>query len=122
MADDECPGADGLVCIGGWLYSQMSGRMMVFPANKRCPVCNPHYEIEEMTMDPAHYDQFWVKDVPDKDERRPFYTDDKGDDYDILAMISALTAIKANTAPNAISLSLENRIKAIYQLASEALP
>ncbi len=79
-------------------------------------------------MDPAKYGQFWVRDAPDKekfpgeDGCRPFYTDDKGDDYDILAMIAALTAIKANTAPNAISLSLENRIKAIYQLASEALP
>jgi hypothetical protein len=36
----DCPGADGLVCVDGWLYSQMSGRMMIFPANRKCPVCN----------------------------------------------------------------------------------
>ena len=35
---DSCPGADGLVCVDGWLYSQV--RMMIFPANKRCPTCS----------------------------------------------------------------------------------
>jgi len=34
----ECPGADGLVCVGGWLYSQIN--MMIFPANRKCPACN----------------------------------------------------------------------------------
>lgn len=34
----ECPGADGFVCIGGWLYSSIN--MMIFSANKRCPTCN----------------------------------------------------------------------------------
>ncbi len=45
MADDSCPGADGLVCVGGWLYSQVN--MMIFPANKRCPTCNAPPEEEE---------------------------------------------------------------------------
>lgn len=36
----HCPGADGLSCIDGWLYSSMPGRMMIFPANKKCPTCN----------------------------------------------------------------------------------
>lgn len=33
----SCPGADGLDCVGGWLYSSIN--MMIFPANKRCPTC-----------------------------------------------------------------------------------
>ena len=33
-----CPGADGLSCVGGWLYSSIG--MMTFPANKKCPTCN----------------------------------------------------------------------------------
>lgn len=36
---DYCPGADGLECIGGWLYTSIPGRVMVFPANRKCPVC-----------------------------------------------------------------------------------
>jgi hypothetical protein len=42
---DSCPGADGLVCVDGWLYSQI--RMMIFPANKRCPICNAPAEKED---------------------------------------------------------------------------
>ncbi len=34
-----CPGADGLLCVDGWLYSGVGG--MIFPANKKCPLCNP---------------------------------------------------------------------------------
>ena len=34
-----CPGADGLVCVDGFLYSGVEG--MIFPANKKCPLCNP---------------------------------------------------------------------------------
>ena len=45
MADNSCPGADGLVCVGGWLYSQIN--MMIFPANKRCPTCSAPPEEEE---------------------------------------------------------------------------
>jgi len=44
MSNDPCPGADGLVCIDGWLYSQFQTRMMIFSANKRCPKCNPMLE------------------------------------------------------------------------------
>ena len=35
---EGCPGADGLSCIDGWLYSGVGG--MIFPANKKCPTCN----------------------------------------------------------------------------------
>lgn len=41
----DCPGANGLVCIRGWLYSQMN--MMIFPANKRCPKCNLRREDDD---------------------------------------------------------------------------
>lgn len=43
MAD--CPGADGLVCLNGWLYSSVGG--MIFPANKTCPTCNVIMVIDE---------------------------------------------------------------------------
>jgi len=46
MISETCPGADGLLCIDGWLYSQSTTRMMIFPANKRCPKCNPMPEEE----------------------------------------------------------------------------
>lgn len=45
MSDDDCPGADGLVCVGGWLYSAIE--MMIFPANRKCPVCNPSLEDDD---------------------------------------------------------------------------
>ena len=64
--------------------------------------------------------QLWVKSG--EDEPRGFYTDDDGNDYDILAMRDALIAIKANTKPTAVSLSPENRIRAIYEIACRALP
>jgi hypothetical protein len=35
----DCPGDGTFVCVGGWLYSSIN--MMIFPTNKRCPVCNP---------------------------------------------------------------------------------
>jgi hypothetical protein len=35
---DECPGENGFVCIGGWLYTPVN--MMIFPTNRKCPVCN----------------------------------------------------------------------------------
>jgi hypothetical protein len=44
---EGCPGADGLVCVDGYLYSQFKTRMMIFPANKKCPVCNPPKEVDE---------------------------------------------------------------------------
>jgi hypothetical protein len=34
----ECPGEDGFVCIGGWLYTPVN--MMIFATNRKCPVCN----------------------------------------------------------------------------------
>ncbi len=36
----NCPGADGLVCIDHWLYSSIN--MMIFPTNRKCPNCNAH--------------------------------------------------------------------------------
>ena len=39
-----CEGADGLICMSGWLYSNIG--MMIFPANKKCPVCFPEIEDE----------------------------------------------------------------------------
>ena len=62
----------------------------------------------------SQYGQMWVSSG---DEPRGWYTDDEGKDYDILDMRDALIAIKANTAPTAVSLSLPNRIRAIYQIA-----
>jgi len=113
---DSCSGADGLTCVSGWLYSGIGG--MIFPANKKCPKCNPPLRVEE--ADPnSMYGQFWVKDAT---ESRAMYTDSDGKDYDIVNMRDALISIKANTKPTAISLSPENRIKAIYEIASEALP
>lgn len=35
---EGCPGASGLACVNGWLYSVV--RLMIFPANKPCPICN----------------------------------------------------------------------------------
>jgi hypothetical protein len=55
-------------------------------------------------------------------ESRLLYRDDDGKDYDVLDMRDALIAIRANTAPTAVSLSLPNRIRAIYQIACQALP
>jgi len=43
--NESCGGADGLVCIGGWLYSSMG--MMIFPANRECPNCNKIEEEED---------------------------------------------------------------------------
>lgn len=62
--------------------------------------------------------QLWVSSP----EQRAFYTDENGNDYDILDMRDALIAIKANTAPKAISLSPKNRIRAIYEICCQALP
>ena len=39
-----CKGDDGLACIGGWLYSGFG--MMIFPTNKKCPVCSKEIEDE----------------------------------------------------------------------------
>ena len=109
---DSCVGADdeGLICVGGWLYTPVGG--MIFPANKKCPRCNPRAE------DAIRYGQVWIRSV----EPRAFYTDEEGVDFDIVDMRDALIAIKANTAPDAISLSPENRIKAIYEICCKALP
>lgn len=41
----NCPGADGLDCIDGWLYSSHPVNMMIFPANRKCPVCNKDKEV-----------------------------------------------------------------------------
>ena len=41
----ECYGSDGLVCIGGYLYSSIG--FMIFPANKKCPICNPESEKDD---------------------------------------------------------------------------
>ena len=78
----------------------------------------------------ASVGQVWVSDL--RSEPRAMYTDDEGVDYDILDMRNALIAIKANTAPKAISLSPRNRsflsmwsashLKAIYEICCRALP
>ena len=47
----NCPGADGLMCIDGWLYASIN--MMIFSANKKCPACS---EVES-------------EPVPDKQEQ-----------------------------------------------------
>jgi len=71
-------------------------------------------------VDPnSKYGQFWVRSG---DEPRGWYTDDEGKDYDILDMRDALISIRANTAPDAISLSPRNRIRAIYAICCQALP
>lgn len=55
-------------------------------------------------------------------EYRTIYTDDDGKDWDVEDMRAALISIKANTAPNAISLSPRNRIRAIYEICCQATP
>lgn len=55
-------------------------------------------------------------------DSRLMYRDDDGKDYDVLDMRDALIAIKANTAPTAVSLSPLTRIKAIYEICKQALP
>lgn len=55
-------------------------------------------------------------------DSRLYYRDDDGKDYDVLDMRDALIAIKANTAPDAISLSLRLRIRALHKIACQALP
>lgn len=63
--------------------------------------------------------QLWVKEAT---ESRAMYTDDDGQDYDIVNMVQALKSIRANTKPNAVSLSPESRIKAIYEICCLAMP
>jgi hypothetical protein len=53
---------------------------------------------------------------------RLMYTDEDGNDYDVLDMRDALIAIRANTKPTAVSLSPKNRIRAIYEICCRALP
>lgn len=62
--------------------------------------------------------QLWIEEG----QERAFYHADDGLDYDIMAMREALIAIRANTAPTAVSLTLKNRIKAIYAICCQALP
>lgn len=112
----SCSGSEGLSCIDGWLYSGVGG--MIFPSNKKCPKCNPPLRVEE--ADPnSQYGQFWVKDAT---ESRAMYTDSEGRDWDIVDMRDALISIRANTKPDAISLSPESRIKAIYEICCKAMP
>jgi len=66
------------------------------------------------------YGQLWVSDL--RAVSRAMYTDENGIDYDIVEMRDALIAIRANTAPTAVSLSLPNRIRAIYAICCQALP
>jgi hypothetical protein len=44
VANGVCEGADGLVCVDGWLYVQFD--LMIFTTNRRCPRCeklrDPH--------------------------------------------------------------------------------
>ena len=42
----KCKGSNGLVCVVGWLYSNIN--MMIFPANKKCPTCNSEKVIPPM--------------------------------------------------------------------------
>ena len=35
---EPCQGANGLLCLGGYLYSNVG--MMIFPTNKLCPSCH----------------------------------------------------------------------------------
>jgi len=109
----SCPGTDGLSCIDGWLYSGVGG--MIFPSNKRCQLCNPRKQLD----DAVRFGQVWVSDPS---EPRAMYTDNEGKDYDVLDMRDALIAIRANTKPDAISLSPESRIKAIYEICCKAMP
>ena len=73
----------------------------------------------------SKYGQFWVTAASGDDdggEPRAMYTDDEGKDYDIVDMRDALLAIQANTKPTAVSLSLRNRVRAIYAICCQALP
>ena len=84
-------------------------------SEKRLPILNDL----AIAVPASPIGQLWVRSG---DEPRGFYTDDDGKDYDIVDMRDALLAIQANTAPTAVSLSLENRIAAIYAIACQALP
>lgn len=46
---EGCDGADGLACIGGYLYSGFN--FMIFPTNRKCPKCNPASEKPETIDD-----------------------------------------------------------------------
>ena len=74
---------------------------------------------EEMSEDSPAYGQLWASDPP---EPRAMYTDDEGQDWDILNMRDALIAIRANTKPTAVSLSPPSLIKAIYEICCKAMP
>lgn len=78
----------------------------------------PRETLRRMTSD-TDISQIWISSPQ---AARVMYTDEAGQDYDVADMVAALRSIRANTAPNAISLSGENRIKAIYQIAGAALP
>jgi hypothetical protein len=71
---------------------------------------------------------YWIRarcqSAIDGDEawREYDYPKMRGDDYkELCRMREALESIRANSAPTAISLSLENRIKAFYEIACNGL-
>lgn len=67
------------------------------------------------------YGQLWARDTQES-ELRAMYTDDEGQDWDILDMRDALISIRANTKPTAVSLSPPSLIKAIYEICCKAMP
>lgn len=55
---EQCAGANGLDCIGGWLYSSVKGNSMIFPANKKCPTCSAD---DRCVHDPTLLCDCWVR-------------------------------------------------------------
>jgi hypothetical protein len=55
----DCPGADGLSCIDGWLYSSLN--MMIFPTNKRCPTCAAVSPDDACVRDANKLCECWVR-------------------------------------------------------------
>lgn len=66
----------------------------------------------------GNFGQLWVKDPG---EPRAMYTDNEGRDWDVINMRDALIMIRENTKPNAVSLSPESRIKAIYEICCKSM-
>lgn len=55
-------------------------------------------------------------DIGEPDDHCPFCMSEK-----IEILLAALSAVRANSAPNAISLSPRNRIRAFFQILEQAL-
>lgn len=59
MTVEACPGANGLDCVNGWLYSSVN--MMIFPTNKKCPTCSTVSPDDACVRDPAKLCECWVR-------------------------------------------------------------